>query len=303
MPRFNKSLTGVTADAPVDRVAHEALTVRLRAVQHFLGEAVGGEDEPEAVHQLRIWTRRTAAALRLFAEVIGRRRKWMKRTLRKLRRAAGEVRDCDVHRARLERGATAPTRAVQELKQRRRAARKEFKAIRSRLKTDDLLQSRSEQLLAGIQWQKRHSSSAAPPFADWYRRQIVPLGDRFLDLAGRDVTDDRQLHEMRIAGKRLRYALELAGPALPAGPLRQLYNALSALQDRLGEVCDHLAAVDRAGRWLAEADKQRQRRPLYKLLQQEEEQLQTTRLRFERWWTADRRDRLRQLWSAAVTLA
>jgi hypothetical protein len=58
MPRFEKWLIGVAASAPADHVARRALTVRLRAVRHYLQMALGGPDEAEAVHQLRIWTRR-----------------------------------------------------------------------------------------------------------------------------------------------------------------------------------------------------------------------------------------------------
>src|SRR4029453_17422832 len=103
MPRFNKWLTRVKPEAPVDRVAKQALAARLRAVEHYLSEAVAGKGEAEAIHQLRIWTRRSAAALRLFATAVPEElRKWMKKKLRQIRRTAGEVRDCDVHLERLQ---------------------------------------------------------------------------------------------------------------------------------------------------------------------------------------------------------
>ena len=90
MLRFDKWLTKVAADAPVDRVARRALTTRLRAVAWFLHAAGNGDNEAEAIHQLRIWTRRTAAALRLFAPVLtDKPARKLRKSLKKLRRAAG----------------------------------------------------------------------------------------------------------------------------------------------------------------------------------------------------------------------
>src|SRR5688572_24408829 len=109
MPRLKKWLTAVGPDVPVTRAARKALTSRLRAVEECLAEAahVSGRSDGdiEAVHQLRIWTRRSAAALRLFKRVLPpRRAKWLKRKLRQIRRAAGEARDCDVLAEQLRRG-------------------------------------------------------------------------------------------------------------------------------------------------------------------------------------------------------
>ena len=112
MPRFNKWLTGKLADVPVDRVAKKALQARLRAVNWYL-DAVKS-DEAEPVHQLRIWTRRSAAALDLFAPTIPpRRRRWLKRKLRKIRRTAGRVRDLDVLLAR--QAAEDPSRRLESI--------------------------------------------------------------------------------------------------------------------------------------------------------------------------------------------
>ena len=66
MPRFEKWLTTATAEAPADSVARAALAERLIAVRHFLDHALSGSDEAEGIHQLRVWTRRASAALKLF---------------------------------------------------------------------------------------------------------------------------------------------------------------------------------------------------------------------------------------------
>ena len=109
MARWEKWLTDVGPDAPVARAARMALAMRFKAVEHFLkkaGQVSGKADEDaEAVHQLRIWTRRAAAALRLFADVLpSKKAKWLKRKLKEIRHTAGVARDCDVLTNRLESG-------------------------------------------------------------------------------------------------------------------------------------------------------------------------------------------------------
>ena len=305
MPHFDKWLTGVTGDEPVDRVARAALETRLAAVQHFLVKAARSHHEAEAVHQLRIWTRRSAAALRLFAPALPKSpKKWMKKTLRKLRRLAGAVRDCDVYLDRLETaGARPPQSVLKGLRKERRAAGKQLKARRRHLLRKDRFDKQVEALLAGIAWPKRHSSREMPPFGFWCRYQIAPLGVRLLALAGPDLTPDRRLHEFRLAAKRLRYALELAGPAIPSRPQPRLYEELSVLQDRLGEVCDHLAAVERLRGWLEESKKAADQRKLSGLLKDEEKSLTACRRRFLRWWSPARCARLKQHWEAALVVA
>ena len=85
MPRFQKLLIGARPDEPADDVARTALTERLLAVVQFLDKSIGEADEAEAIHQLRVWSRRASAALKLFEPALpNSRRKWMKRALRKL---------------------------------------------------------------------------------------------------------------------------------------------------------------------------------------------------------------------------
>src|SRR6478672_3452157 len=146
MPRFQKWLVGVGPDAPADAVARVALTERLLAVSHFLDRCIGDADEAEAIHQLRVWTRRAAAALAIFKPALaGSHLKRMKKTLRKIRRRAGAVRDCDVHLQRLRsQDADVPARVVEVLKKQRRQSRQQLKTFRRRLQSNDAFQVRVE---------------------------------------------------------------------------------------------------------------------------------------------------------------
>src|SRR5581483_3016666 len=149
MPRFEKWLTSATPDAPADSVARMALAERLVAVRHFLEHALDGADEAEEIHQLRVWTRRASAALKLFDPALpGAHARRMKKVLRKLRRTAGEIRDCDIHLDRLVHEEVAvPKRVVRELNHDRRRARQKLKKLRRRLQHDSQLEKLIERLL------------------------------------------------------------------------------------------------------------------------------------------------------------
>jgi CHAD domain-containing protein len=302
MPRFDKWLSAIPASATVDQVARRALGVRLRAVAHFLDAAVGGQDENEGIHQLRIWTRRAAAALRLFRPALpaGRRRR-MKQLLRKLRRRAGAVRDADVHLTRLQaEGRDGPQRVIALLKDDRRHARRKLRRLRGKLRKEDHFAALIERLLDHVAWPKRHSSRTPPPFAPWCREELAPLGARYFELAEADLQDDAALHELRIAGKRLRYLLELSVAALKPQPARLLEKELSEAQDRLGEICDFLAAIGHLQEWIATAKKHKQARKLHALLAGEQHRQAAARKALLRWWTPARRARLQRLWKAAL---
>jgi CHAD domain-containing protein len=301
MPRFEKWLTAATPDAPADSVARIALAERLVAVRHFLEHALGGSDEAEQIHQLRVWTRRASAALKLFEPALpSSQAKKMKKLLRKLRRTAGDIRDCDIQLQRFRHQQSAiPKRVIREILRERRHARQKLKEVRSRLRNDSRMEKLIERLLEKIGWPKRHSSRDAPSFSTFCRHQLRPLADEFFNLAEADLNDTETLHALRIAGKRLRYALELAPAAMPAREHRQLCASLNKVQDRLGDVCDQLAAIDHVQDGLNQTKKKKHRRLLDELLQKERRRLDKSLAKLIRWWPQQRR-RLHQQWQKVL---
>src|SRR5262249_58635227 len=101
--RPDKWVQGVSPDDRTTDVAVRTLQARLAAIQHYLPLAAEkAEEDVEHVHQLRVWTRRASAALKLYAGLLPRRRTArMKKQLKRLRRAANDARDCDVLARRL----------------------------------------------------------------------------------------------------------------------------------------------------------------------------------------------------------
>jgi CHAD domain-containing protein len=300
MPDFDRWLTKVSSAAPVDHVGRQAIGQRLAAVVNFLQRAGDKGHQAESIHQLRIWTRRSAAALRLWGPLVPRHEgKAMKKRLRKLRRVAGRVRDCDVLLARLQNGQDDPLRSVvKALKARRRAARKHLHALHKKLMRHRRLETQAAELIDRLVWPKRHSSRRPPRFGSWCRSQLAPVAKKFFNLADGELSHDANLHELRIAGKRLRYALELAPAAIPAPLVERLYGVLTDLQDRLGTVCDHLSAIARLEKWIARAEGRTARRALRAARQSEMQQLAVRRRQFMRWWTAARRKRILASWNA-----
>jgi CHAD domain-containing protein len=302
MPRFNKWLNDIEPDDPVHRVVRQAIRLRLAAVVHYLQAAGKKSRREESVHQLRIWTRRTAAALGLFEPLVPRSAgKKMKKRLRKIRAAAGEERDCDVLLQRLQSGEAQPPRAIlRGLEKCRREARAKFAALRKKKLRYGKLAGQCDKLTGALAAGKRHSTHTLPPFPAWCRAQLAPLGEQFFERAGSPVTSDAKLHELRIAGKRLRYALELAPAALPVRAHRRLYDALTHLQERLGTVCDHFSAIAQLKEWLSSAKVRKDRQALQSQIGREQRLLERDRRQFLRWWSVVRQRRLRKAWDAAL---
>lgn len=303
MARFDKWLTDIGPDAPVPRAARKAIASRLRAVEHYLQEAaqVSGDDarDAEAVHQLRIWTRRAAAAMRLFEPVLPRRRcKRLKRTLRRIRRTAGEARDCDVLAERLESGALPGlAHTAVHLRSQRKTAERQLAKLHKTLVCRGKLRRQGDKLRKKSRWR---AGRPAPQFGPWCREQLRPLCDEFFVLAGGDLSRDAALHELRLAGKRLRYGIELAPAAIPAATHRRLYDGLSELQDKLGAVCDAVVSVGRLREWLAECQDREIAKELRATLKREQQELASRKQRFARWWTVRRREQMRRVWSRAL---
>ena len=297
MPRFEKWLTGVGGRVRLSVAARKALQGRLKAVEYFLRRvAEKNARGTEAVHQLRVWTRRSAAAVDLFREVLPKsKRRRLKRKLKKVRQAAGEVRDCDVLLARLaaEPASQAADRLKVSVRKRRKAARAPLEERADHLVGGGKLKRKTAKLLAAAAWR---NEGQEPRFSKWRLARLAPLRDEFLRATNRRSLAPSALHELRIAGKRLRYALELVAGER-CDPLRtRLYDELSDFQDRLGGVCDHISAERRFREMLAGATNPADREFYRSLVSSEKKRFEQSRRAFFRWWSAKRKRAMREAW-------
>jgi CHAD domain-containing protein len=238
--------------------------------------AVVTTDEAEAVHKMRVTTRRLQASLDLLEGKVNVRP--LKRRLRRWRRMLSSVRNYDVFLLMIEQEAAS-----------RRGAREQYELLTGVLqKRHAKLAARVKKYLAKIDvveelgtrlslssaamsrlWEQpvtdEIDAMSEPLAADFGEGSVVEQGDslepqepfpaideqaaamraadrleqrmaEFNALAARShpTTDPRELHQLRIAAKRVRYLLE-AVTAMGFGEASQALTWLRGLQDRIGD--------------------------------------------------------------------
>jgi CHAD domain-containing protein len=291
-----KWITGLTADAPLTEAAGHVLRVRLGVVQQWLPKAVHEADrDPENVHQLRVATRRADAAVRIFRPCLPRKAfKAARSHLRRLRRAAGAARDWDVFR--LDLAAQREGRAEKDqpgydfllgYAHGQRAAAQaglEAAAAEERPLLDALLTDTPDAV---------RPPADLPPKATLAGLARPLLAALLHDLewaASGDLDDYAQLHQVRIAGKRLRYAMEVFADCFDASFKEDLYPQIEEMQEILGRANDsHVAAGRLAGlrerlRKADPAEWRRVRPGVEGLLRYHHRRLPQERRRFRQWW-------------------
>lgn len=244
---MDKWLQGVSPDDRTGDVAAQALRGRLAAVAHFLPLAADHADEgPVYVHELRVWSRRAAAAVKLFAGLLPpHRRDWVKKRLKRLRRAAGEARDCDVLIRRLAHrpGDPAAARWLAKLRARRATAQRPIVELAKHLGHGNRFARHGKKLVAHVAGR----DGDGPRFGDWARQHLRPVMEEFFAAAPADAGAPADWHQFRIRGKKLRYAMELLAGAFPPGFRGELYPVVEQVQDRLGAINDLVTAQERLG--------------------------------------------------------
>ena len=291
-----KWIPGLTADTPLADAARRVLTVRLELVRDGLPAALHeAEEDPEHVHQLRVATRRARAALDIFADCLPAKvHKRARRSLRDLRRAAGEARDWDVFLMSMaERQRKPPARQRPGL---------DFLtgyALSQRLAAQEHLRAAAEdQPFAGDRLladtvaavHRPHDDSLGHDLIDLARPVLGSLLKELETAAGRDLHDYAQLHQVRIAGKRLRYAMEVFADCFEPAFKDDLYPAVEQMQEILGNANDSHVATERlsALRDRARAllgDQVKRTLPgIEAILRYHAERLPKEREHFEKWW-------------------
>ena len=289
-----KWIEGLRADMPITEAAHRVLKARLGVVRERLPHALFEADkDPEHVHQLRVGTRRAAAAVGIFAGCLPAKRYGkIRKRLRKIRRAAGEARDWDVFLETLAALAGKTTAAQNPgldflagygTSQRAAAQTHLIEINQDKLKSFDEL---VDQTLTAVQ----EPSGGARNLVDL----AGPLLGKFLreleQAAGRDLQPYEHLHQVRILGKRLRYAMEIFASCF-AAPFREVYYpAVEEMQEILGLANDSFVARQRleASRDQVKAARNagwKRLQPGFQvLLRFHARRLPEQRKRFQKWW-------------------
>jgi CHAD domain-containing protein len=217
------------------------LTVTQRRLEKFVSlfAKVLVSDHPDTIHDTRVWSRRLQEVFRvLFPQPrIGKSRKLI-RTLRQVRRALGECRNVDVTLALIDNKHSAPTVSNSTQQQswdllrdylRDKRARQISRA-RDELAQHDITQFvlRTQSLLPPDELaqepQELLKQSVEAALADWNKTLREAQENPQVD----------QIHALRIAGKRLRYRVELLAD-LGNASAKPRVKSLKLLQDELGD--------------------------------------------------------------------
>ncbi len=222
----------------------------------------------DAVHDMRVASRRLRSLLKDFQPYL--RAKISGRGLRDIARSLGSVRDEDVAIAALEKlYAEAPENVQAGLRQiiegrgRRRA--ESLRALEGELgeapisRLKEKLSLRFEQATADATEEPTDGASGQPQaesisFQQAGREIILKLLEELNKLARslfRPFEVER-LHRMRIAAKRLRYALELFAQCL-GDRLKEFAHEIAAMQSSLGELHDSDVWIEYVGEYLSHA--------------------------------------------------
>ncbi len=238
-----KWITGLKPDMDPREAAVRVLEKRLQAVRlHFRPAVEVLDADVEHVHQLRVATRRCRAALDAFADVLrSATRERLRKLLRAIRRAAGPARDADVLLLDLSSRVTAAPAgaapgihwAAGQLMARRTSAQEQLEEAYHELGPD--LERLKIEALSGKEVRK---TTLGRMTLKQMARHVLREHLTELESTGRSARKQEQLHRMRIAGKRLRYAMEIFGDCFGTEFRKVLYPRVEALQEILGTVND-----------------------------------------------------------------
>ncbi|MFN4148213.1 MAG: CHAD domain-containing protein, partial [Rhodocyclaceae bacterium] len=223
-------------------------TIALACLDHLQRNhaAALASDDPEYIHQMRVALRRLRAALRLFRSQLSADAYTRLTALaRELMAPLGEARDLDVLLAEI----AGPVLAVLPdeprlaaligiITERRHAMRHEALRLLGAPRYGTIVLSMLA-LVHGISAAEPEQARAPLHLAEFAHERLRRLRRDALDLARKaDPARPETLHALRIAIKRLRYALEFFAPLATRKVTRRYIEALAALQDVLGRIND-----------------------------------------------------------------
>jgi CHAD domain-containing protein len=246
-----------------DHIAEAGRKVLRFHLARMLAKEAGTRDgsDPEDLHDMRVATRRQRAAWRVFGTAFrGGRTKTYRRGLRDIGSRLGAVRDLDVlldaadaYRDDLP---TAEQRALEPLLAGWRAHRDDARRLLIRELDSDGYKRWVDDYSEFV----RHDGLAVVPVSPTEPHRVRDTAGSQILTAYEAVrayepvlrwADVETLHELRIAGKWLRYTLEFSREALPA-EASMLIARVTALQDHLGELNDANVTAGMARSFLVE---------------------------------------------------
>ena len=279
---------------PAPEAAEHILAMRMDEVLRYLPLAAHhAAEDVEYVHQLRVHCRRASAALRAFEPLASRG----------ARRSSGGCAGCGRLRARRDADVFV-TRLQADLDPANANAQQLI---------DVVVHSRGEAQRALVDADEKASRGGLQRAVDRCRRRIHRAGkaktvSSFADYAEHAIAAAAQgleeidahaasmveLHELRIAAKRLRYAIEIFHSGAAPELRFDAYPIVEEIQERLGAINDHTTSQLRLQQWIALLPADDLAAFVAGLIVNENAEAERIRDEFLEWWTPERQAQLHQ---------
>lgn len=261
-----KRVKGINCNSVASIGIKLVLVTRFEELYGFQETALDWSD-PEGVHSMRVASRRLRSALRDFTPYLRKRGvNSVQKRLKSLANTLGEVRDHDVAIMALEElekrspADVSPTlkEFIDTRKDRREQAREALKSVLDKTQLDQL----QSDFVAAVDTATSTKGTQPAPQITYLKMSRAVILDRLKELEKLSTDlykpfEIETLHEMRIAAKRLRYAVELFQRCW--GRSISTYAKRAArVQTALGDLHDCDVWIESFGNAINEARKQKQ---------------------------------------------
>jgi CHAD domain-containing protein len=227
----------------------ESLAAQLQAIMREAGGTRLGQDA-EFLHRMRVASRRLRTRLRLFSECLPDSKASMyRKRVRSLTRALGEARDCDVQiiyimefmeSLETRRQKEGIKRLLLRLTQKRERLQSAVVKAVTRMEDGRIFTEMQElfRAILGTMAFDKPAETGGYAFMLASREIKALLGELFgFEMYIREPSRSVELHQMRIAAKHLRYAMESFEPLFRTR-LKKPIKAAKAIQEMLGDIHD-----------------------------------------------------------------
>jgi CHAD domain-containing protein len=261
-----KRVKGINCNADASFGIKRVLVTRFEELNSFQETALDWSD-PEGVHSMRVASRRLRSALRDFLPYLRKRSlASVQKRLKSIADALGNVRDLDVAIMKLEEiEARAPEDVSIALKQfidarkeLREETRSELKSILDKAQLEQL----QSDFVAAVDGATATRGSQSAPEITYLKMSRAVILDRLKELEKLSTDlfkpfEVETLHEMRIAAKRLRYAVELF-QACWGRSIATYAKRAARVQTTMGDLHDCDVWIESFGKVINKARKQKQ---------------------------------------------
>lgn len=256
-----KRISGLDCSAPADKMVRLVLRTQLKAMCDLREKALDWRDL-EGVHDMRVLSRRLRSAVSDFRPYL-RKRSLPRLKLRSIARSLGDVRDQDVALLALEelksKAKEQVAAGIEVLIEERRKKRKQARAALQQAVRPSVVDNFRKDYLSKLRTIVVADPKESDPPANDGALLFGQLGVSVIDARLKELSaasrciyfpfEIKELHELRILAKRLRYALELFA-ACWGDEMVAIAKEVALLQTSLGEMHDCDVWIESLGRRL-----------------------------------------------------